>query len=66
MIFRIIMIIGYIFFISAFGWLAIRYFNRGDKVGAVIFLLAAIFGIVLTIKKFSDIYKIKKDKSNKT
>jgi hypothetical protein len=63
MILRAIMIIGYIFFTVAFAWLAVRYYNRDDKVGAIIFLATAVFGVVLAIKKITDIIKIRK--SNK-
>jgi len=39
--------IGFVFAALAWLWLAIRYFGKGDTVGAIIFLITAVVSVIL-------------------
>ncbi len=47
---RLVKTIGFVFAALAWLWLAIRYFGKGDTVGAIIFLITAVVSVILFIR----------------
>jgi hypothetical protein len=51
---KVLTALGFVFAALAWLWLAIRYLDKGDVLGGVIFLVTAIISMVLFLRQITE------------